>query len=113
MTFWIALTLGSALLLLIPWALYPWLAIRLAAAREAAPVGRRSAPENLSVVLATREAPEAVRARLSDLLAGTWPANRLDLVVGVDGDAELYRFADLAPVPHRLVVVAADPDAQP
>ena len=109
MTFWIALTLGSALLLLIPWALYPWLAIRLAAVREPEPAGQRSAPESLSVVLATREAPEAVRARLSDLLAGTWPAGRLDLVVGVDGDAEPYRFADLAPAPHRLVVVAADP----
>ena len=109
MTFWIALTLGSALLLLIPWALYPWLAIRLAAARETEPASRGSAPESLSVVLATREAPEAVRARLTDLLAGTWSAGRLDLVVGVDGDAELYRFPDLAPAPHRLVVVAADP----
>ncbi|HSE53919.1 MAG TPA: glycosyltransferase [Gemmatimonadales bacterium] len=106
MTFWIALALGSALLLLIPWALYPWIAIRLAAARGAEPGRNERAQENVSVVLATREPPEAVRARLADLLAGTWPASRIDLVVGVDGDAEPYRFADLVPAPHRLVVVA-------
>ena len=109
MTYWIALALGSALLLLIPWVLYPWLAIRLAAAREAAPHGPMSTGTSVSVVLATREAPAAVRARLADLLAGTWPTGRLDLVVGVDGDAESYRFADLVPAPHRLVVVAGDP----
>jgi len=108
MTFWIALALGSALLLLIPWALYPWIALRLAAARGAEPGRNQRPPENVSVVLATREPPEAVRARLADLLAGTWPASRLDLVVGVDGNAEPYRFADLVPAPHRLVVVAGD-----
>jgi len=108
MTFWIALALGSALLLLIPWALYPWLAVRLAAARGAEPGRNKRPQEHVSVVLATREPPEAVRARLVDLLAGTWPASRLDLLVGVDGDSEPYRFADLAPAPHRLVVVAGD-----
>lgn len=109
MTFWIALTLGSALLLLIPWVLYPWLAIRLAASRGAEPGKRPGTHPNLAVVLATREAPEAVRARLLDLLAGTWPAGRLDLVVGVDGDPEPFRFSDLVPAPNRLVVVAGDP----
>ena len=108
MTFWIALALGSALLLLIPWVLYPWLAIRLAASRGAAPEGNRQPPASLSVVLATRETPEAVRARLDDLLGGTWPPNRIDLVVGVDGDPERYRFPDLVPAPNRLVVVAGD-----
>jgi cellulose synthase/poly-beta-1,6-N-acetylglucosamine synthase-like glycosyltransferase len=61
------------------------------------------------VVLATREAPSAVRARLEDLLAGTWPPDRLDLVVGVDGDPEPYRFDGLVSEPNRLVVVAGDP----
>jgi cellulose synthase/poly-beta-1,6-N-acetylglucosamine synthase-like glycosyltransferase len=109
MTLWIALALGSALLLLIPWALYPWLAIRLAGSRGTEPAGSREPQGTLSVVLATREPPKAVRARLADLLAGTWPAGRLDLVVGVDGDPEPYHFDDLVPAPNRLVVVAGDP----
>lgn len=109
MSLWIALALGSALLLLIPWALYPWLAIRLAASRGAEPGSRQDPQAILSVVLATREAPEAVRARLQDLLAGAWPAGRLDLVVGVDGETQPYRFDDLDPAPNRLVVVAGGP----
>lgn len=109
MTLWIALALGSALLLLIPWALYPWLAIRLAGSRGTEPAGSQGPQGILSVVLATREAPQAVRARLEDLLAGSWPADRLDLVIGVDGDPEPYRFDGLIPTPNRLVVVAGDP----
>jgi cellulose synthase/poly-beta-1,6-N-acetylglucosamine synthase-like glycosyltransferase len=109
MTFWIALTLGSALLLLVPWALYPWVVIRLAPSRRAEPGRSQGSQPNLSVVLASREPPEAVRARLMDVLAGTWPASRLELIVAIDGDPTAYHFPDLTPPPRRLLIVVSDP----
>jgi cellulose synthase/poly-beta-1,6-N-acetylglucosamine synthase-like glycosyltransferase len=108
MSGWLALAAISAGLLAVPWLLYPWVTIRLGESRsdESRPGPPATMP--ISVVLATREPPEAVRARLIDLLTGEWPPGLLDLIVAVDGDPASYRFADLFTAPNRLLVVRAE-----
>lgn len=109
MSFWLLLGLASTALLVIAWVIYPWLTI---AAGERAPAGRAvpaKTTDLVSALLATRDEPGAVRARLEDLLAGDWPAEQMELIVAVDGDPAPYRFDGLAPAPFRLVVVGGDP----
>ncbi|MFN2325861.1 MAG: glycosyltransferase [Gemmatimonadales bacterium] len=106
MTGWIALAAVGALLVLIPWVIYPWVMIQLGGTRPA-PVGPPAQPGQLvSVVLATREPPEAVMARLQDILSGDWPASQLELVVAIDGDPSPYDIVGLSPAPCAIRVVS-------
>lgn len=112
MSGWGWLLLLGMLLALIPWLLYPALTGLLAGLRPTTADRRPSAaPGPISIVLATREPPAAVRARLENLVGGDWPADHLELIVAVDGDPGSYQFAGLVPTPRRLMVVGrgADP----
>lgn len=104
---WDVLLLLGLLLVLVPWLLYPAL-IGVLAPRRAVPppIEPPGTGGVLSVVLATREPPAMVRARLEDVMRGNWPADQLELVVAVDGDPAPYQFEPLDPAPRRLVVVS-------
>ncbi|HJR35031.1 MAG TPA: glycosyltransferase [Gemmatimonadales bacterium] len=108
MTGWILLGALSAGVLLIAWVIYPRAAIAVGARRPSAPVISPDPPTLISVLIATREPVPVVRARLLDLLSGAWPADRLELIVAVDGDPSDYRFEDLSPAPRRIAVVPGD-----
>lgn len=110
MTGWILLATGSATLLTVAWVAYPWLMIRLGERRpNPAPGQAFLVPPTVSVVVATREPPPAVVDRVKNLLEADWPAERLEVVVAVDGDPAPYRGA-LLPLAERGVrVVAANP----
>lgn len=90
---------GAAVgILLCGWVLYP-LAMALVARRAPRHASRAPvvAPPSVDVVIATRETPAAVAARVDDVLAGTYPADLLRVIVGVDRESayatESYRAA--------------------
>lgn len=104
----VLLVVGLALVL-VPWALYP--AVVLVLARLAGRRGTAPAPAawpRVTCVLATRDAPETVQARVRDFLAQDYPADRLEVVVGIDAGAAaaLLPLLDLAD--GRVTVVAGD-----
>jgi cellulose synthase/poly-beta-1,6-N-acetylglucosamine synthase-like glycosyltransferase len=104
-------TLLGVALVVVPWVLYP--AVVLLLARLAGRPPRTAPPADgawprVTCVLATRDDPETVRARVADFLAQDYPADRLDVVVALDAAVA----ADLAPRlgfdDPRVTVVAGD-----
>lgn len=77
----------SALLLVGTWVLYPLAAFAQARLRPrpVRPVAHWR--PGVSVILATREAPEVVRERVLDCLAVDYPSELLDVVIGVERGA--------------------------
>lgn len=108
MIVWLLLGLLSAAALLVAWIVYPAITIAAGERRQGGPDAPSQVPELVSVLIATRDAPAAVRTRLDDILSGEYPAGRLELVVAIDGDPGPYGFDGLAPAPHRVVVVPGD-----
>src|SRR5690606_8233432 len=76
----------AALLLLGTWVLYPLSALALARVRPRAARAIRGWEPRVTVILATREAPEAVLSRVADCLAADYPAEKLDVVIGLERD---------------------------
>lgn len=110
MSAWLGLAAAGTVLVLVPWVIYPWVMIR-AGGRHHSPAGAPApAGSPVSVVLATREPPEAVMARLQDILGGDWPADRLELIVAIDGDPSPYLIVGLHPTPHAVRVVSRGSD---
>lgn len=105
MTPWLVLAGLGAAIPLVAWVGYPWLMIRLAGRRPPTSAPPTHAVDLVSVVIATREPPDEVRARLANLLAGEWPADRLELIAAIDGDPAPYQFEGHSPAPYRMVVV--------
>lgn len=83
MTVWLALGAVGGVLLAVPWLLYPALIEVVASFRSPEPVPDDHRP-SVTVVLATRDEPRAVRRRVTDLLRTSYPPDRLDIVVAVD-----------------------------
>ena len=79
------LAIVCAIVLLVPWVLYPAVMRVLGALfhGRAASQGNRTSPL-VSIVIATRELPEAIAARISNCLASNYPPDRLEVVVVVD-----------------------------
>lgn len=96
----------SAFAVVLIWGGYP-LMMRALARRRPPPAGSSLAPTfpTVSVVLATRDSPEAVAARVANLLDTSYPADRLDIVVSIaaGSDAGLYAGDDA-----RVRIVVAD-----
>ncbi len=101
--------LGAAHLAL-TWVLYP--AAVIALGQLARRLRRRPAAEAplppVSVVVATRDEAEVIQARVADLLAGDYPADRLEVIVAVDATATLISPATLRFDDPRVRVVAGD-----
>jgi cellulose synthase/poly-beta-1,6-N-acetylglucosamine synthase-like glycosyltransferase len=97
----------SAGLLLLTWIGYP-LVIRLLATMRSAPAPADPADwPRVTAIVATREDPALVRARVEDLLAADYPSGRLDVVVGIDSSAERPLDAYGA-LDRRVMVVRGD-----
>jgi cellulose synthase/poly-beta-1,6-N-acetylglucosamine synthase-like glycosyltransferase len=94
-------------LLLAVWVLYPAAMRALARGRGASVPAPDERLPSVSVVIATREAPEAVRARVADILAADYPAERLQVVVSIDDSAELGA-AEMGTLDARVRVVRGD-----
>ena len=101
----VALVASAAILTV--WVGYPLIIAGLAALRrDGAPATDDLPP--VTVVVATRDDPAVVRQRVADVLAGDYPADRLDVVVGLDvggGAPDVARFGELD---ARVRLVAGD-----
>ena len=107
-----SIAVGSAGALVAIWLGYPlcvWLAAGLR--RMPRPQLNREAPSRVqsrvTVILATREDESAVRSRIADLAASDYPADLMEIVVGLDMGARCSAdsLSDLGP---HIRVVGAD-----
>jgi len=95
--------------LLFIWLGYPAIVGLLVRVLGPRPVERRRAHEPLpfvSVLLASRERADVIRARIANLVAGDFPPARLEVVVALDGDAACFAN-DLEGAAPRLRCVRA------
>ncbi len=81
------------------WLLYP-LGLALVARFRRPAAGKPGAARRVSIVIATREAPELVAARVRHLLGTSYPRALLEVVIAIDRDSayatEEYRHALVA-----------------
>jgi cellulose synthase/poly-beta-1,6-N-acetylglucosamine synthase-like glycosyltransferase len=94
------------LVLLVPWVLYP-LGMHLAGLllRRRTVTARRAPSRRVSIVIATRETPGAIADRVANCLAGTYPADLLQVVVSLDaGGATLEAVRAAIQEPRVLVL---------
>lgn len=108
----LGLAIGCALCVVAIWIGYP---IVIAALASRGGASRASASESVqphvSVIIATRDAPDLIRARVADVRQSTYPADHLHVVVGTDRNgvqtpeqiAEILRSVD-----PTIRVVAGD-----
>lgn len=80
----LALTFTAGALLLLTWAVYPLVVHSLAALRRAPPPAPHAWLPTVTVVIATREDGELVRARVRDAMAADYPDSLLNVVVALD-----------------------------
>ena len=99
----------AALLLLAGWLGYPLVLGLLVPRRSEAPPPAPAAPPPVTIVVATRDAPSIVAARLADLHATRYPPGALDIVVAVDVGSEHPIAAYRAASVERAVFVPGDP----
>ena len=78
------LGVGSVAALLAVWAGYPLVMRVIAAARGTPPMPPMHGRPTVTAVIASRDEPDAIAARVANLLETTYPADRLDVVVAVD-----------------------------
>ncbi|MCU0649918.1 MAG: glycosyltransferase [Gemmatimonadaceae bacterium] len=94
------------------WLGYPALMLLWAGVRSRANVPHlppfRAAWPRVTAVLATRESPAVVRARVANLLDTEWPADALDVIVTIDAEAAACAPADLEGTFVRADGSAAD-----
>ena len=102
------LALACAALLAGIWLGYPLVVAALARLRRAPFGAVHAAPPRVTAIVATREGTAAVRARVADLLRTAYPLDRLDVVVGVDGDAFPEGLPAVDGGVVRVTVVPAD-----
>ena len=101
-------------LLVTGWVLYPvalWAAVTVTGRRRPAHATPAEWPE-VEGIIATREPPEAIRARVLSLLASDYPADRLRVTVALDASVAGHRGtleAALADLPPVQVVVSTGP----
>jgi len=93
----------------IAWVGYPVVATALSWLRPSGDPGPGRVPRPVTVVLATREAPSVVAARVNDVYATVFPRELLEVVVAVDAAVSRH-LADYRDVlPDTVRVVAGDP----
>ena len=100
---WICVTALAAI-----WALYPGAMGLLARYREQAREPEGDAAPSVSVILATRGTQQQIGDRIRNLLATHYPADRIEIVVGLDIDAvatelEIQALGPAVKVAHAQV----------
>lgn len=108
----LGLAIGCALCVVAIWIGYPLVIAALAGRGSGAlPVGRSPATRQVSVIIATRDEPAMVRARVADIQAGDYPRDLLEVVVGTDrnGQQTPAEIAELLrPIDPKIQVIAGD-----
>ena len=113
--FFATLAIAAALLLLAIWALYPLLVAAGAAwrgrrrRRVVATAGPDGELPTVTAVVASADDAATVRGRVDDLLASSYPAAKLRVVVALDAANGRATPADFAGAGPRLTVVVGDP----
>ena len=105
----VLLALASLAAVAAIWLGYPllvWVASRFVPARPDA----STSPTNgtVSVVLATRDSADIVRARIENLLATDHPAHKIQIVVALDAGGAQCTVHELAGVDSRVIVLVGD-----
>lgn len=107
-----ALGLTALGLLVGGWLLYPaglWLVSRRRSREAGRPI--TGAEPDVEVIIATRDAPEAIQARLRNILGSAYPPERLRVTVALDASAAASHAAlrDALLSMHQVQVVLGDP----
>lgn len=103
-----SIALVSIIVLMVVWVMYPALMGMLASARPAARYPEAGPDVRVSVVLATREASDVIRARVANLLETAFPLNRLELIVVLDARDSRATPKDLADLGPLVQVIVGD-----
>jgi cellulose synthase/poly-beta-1,6-N-acetylglucosamine synthase-like glycosyltransferase len=98
-----------SLLLALIWIAYP-LAIRVIGAWRGRDDSRahRSPCTTVSVIVASADDAQSIRDRVADLLAATYPAELVEIVVGLDATYARATIAELSDLDARVRVVQGD-----
>lgn len=91
------------------WLGYPlliWAAARIAPAKSLAGTGTQD--RMVSVILATRDSPEILRARIANLLDTEHPAEKLEIIVALDANGAQCAPSDLQGIDNRIIAVIGD-----
>lgn len=109
MTSWGILALVCGSVLVATWLGYPAVILGLGRwrARRSEPNRSASPTPVISVILATREAPDIVRRRVQDLARTAYPLELMELIVAIDGGTGGYGLEGVAPRVRELRVVSA------
>ena len=70
--------------LIVVWLGYPLLIAGLARRRHDAMEGERSPEPTVSVIIATRDDPEAIRARIANCAESTYDPAKIEIIIGID-----------------------------
>lgn len=110
MASWIV-TLFALALLAVGWLLYPVVLALLVHRRNEGADTLTTPDESVTVVLATRETPDVVKARMVSLFTTDWPRERLHVVIGVDPNAAapVGAYRDALREQPAITVVRGDP----
>lgn len=106
----IALLCASGILLV--WIVYPALIGALAARRPrrtATLAADPAALPSISIVIATRDDPESIRARIRDCLHAAPDLARCEVIIGIDARSRYVASGDLASFPGVRIVRGDDP----
>jgi cellulose synthase/poly-beta-1,6-N-acetylglucosamine synthase-like glycosyltransferase len=106
----VALLSASGILLV--WIVYPAFIGYLAARRRrrlGADPGRGESQFSISIIIATRDAAETVRARIANCLCGDLDGTRCEVIVGVDPRSPHHIPDDLVPAPNVRFVRGDEP----
>ena len=105
------LAVSAVLALIAIWGLYPAAVALLARLRRPTTAAPWATPPLVSAIVASRDDPQAVAARVEDILAADYPADRLRVVVGIDATVpdQSRAIDDVARLAPRATVVAGDP----
>jgi poly-beta-1,6-N-acetyl-D-glucosamine synthase len=104
----IELGLFGALAMAAIWGGYPLAVRALGGLRRRRDGDGRSVSPTVSVILASNDDAAAIRARVADLLATTYPAELLEVVVGLDSLRGKATPRDLEGLDPRVTVVVGD-----
>ena len=97
--------------LLAVWVIYPLAIAALAglvARKRRAPLVDGANDPRVSVVIATRDDAETVRARIADCLQTSFDRGRVQVVIAADRQVSGRAWRDLASIDERVTVVAGD-----
>lgn len=103
----LVVALSAILALALIWFGYP-LAVRLLAALQARGSAVTSGPVGVSVILASCNDAESIRARVANLLETDHPANLLEVIVALDAANAEATPGELAGLDERVHVVVGD-----